>query len=205
MLILSTDPAHNISDAFDQKFTKVPTKVWECSGSFQSSWNLIKFYLQVNGFDNLFAMEVDPNGELNKLSWSTSSEIVTQRFINFQSGLLSFQTNISNAKILRLSSQKEFSKKSSALFQGLTKQCLTQKSWNSSIPWTFPLSFSIQLLPVTRWDFFHSPKLSKRELEKCWGWKWSFCRLFRKWDRFSVYLTSMPTRLLRSLRRCCKW
>ena len=47
ILIISTDPAHNLSDAFNQKIGKQPT--------------------QIKGFDNLFGLELDPEKDMNDI------------------------------------------------------------------------------------------------------------------------------------------
>ncbi|KAI9112998.1 hypothetical protein K1719_015930 [Acacia pycnantha] len=85
VLIISTDPAHNLSDAFHQRFTKTPTLV--------------------NGFTNLYAMEVDPTVEQEE----TSSEGVDSLFSELAGAIPGIDEAMSFAEMLKLVQTMDYS------------------------------------------------------------------------------------------------
>ncbi|KAJ8900165.1 hypothetical protein K2173_024805 [Erythroxylum novogranatense] len=86
VLIISTDPAHNLSDAFQQRFTKIPTLV--------------------NGFSNLYAMEIDPNVENEEIPGSEGMDNLFSELANSIPGI---DEAMSFAEMLKLVQTMDYS------------------------------------------------------------------------------------------------
>ncbi|PON85187.1 Arsenical pump ATPase [Trema orientale] len=86
VLIISTDPAHNLSDAFQQRFTKTPTLV--------------------NGFNNLYAMEVDPNVENEEVGGPDGMDSLFSELANAIPGI---DEAMSFAEMLKLVQTMDYS------------------------------------------------------------------------------------------------
>lgn len=86
VLIISTDPAHNLSDSFQQRFTKIPTLV--------------------NGFTNLFAMEVDPKVENDDL---TNDEGIDSFLSELTNAIPGVDEAMSFAEMLKLVQNMDYS------------------------------------------------------------------------------------------------
>ncbi|XP_031394741.1 ATPase ARSA2 [Punica granatum] len=86
VLIISTDPAHNLSDAFHQRFTKTPTLV--------------------NGFTNLYAMEVDPNVEHEDVGGPEGMDSLVSELANAIPGI---DEAMSFAEMLKLVQTMDYS------------------------------------------------------------------------------------------------
>lgn len=86
VLIISTDPAHNLSDAFQQRFTKTPTLV--------------------NGFSNLYAMEVDPTVENEEVGGAEGMDSLVSELANAIPGI---DEAMSFAEMLKLVQTMDYS------------------------------------------------------------------------------------------------
>ncbi|KAM3322863.1 ATPase GET3A [Capsicum chacoense] len=86
VLIISTDPAHNLSDAFQQRFTKSPTLV--------------------NGFSNLYAMEIDPTVEKEE---SVTSDGMDDFLSDLSNAIPGIDEAMSFAEMLKLVQTMDYS------------------------------------------------------------------------------------------------
>lgn len=89
VLLISTDPAHNLSDAFSQKFTKTPT--------------LIK------GFNNLYAMEIDPNSSMQEMMAQSEDPGMQAGFQELAFAIPGVDEAMSFAEVMKLVKSMDYS------------------------------------------------------------------------------------------------
>ncbi|KAJ3105379.1 Golgi to ER traffic- protein [Phlyctochytrium planicorne] len=89
VLLISTDPAHNLSDAFSQKFSKTPTLV--------------------NGFENLYAMEIDPNSSMQEMLENSQDPGLQSSFQELAFAIPGVDEAMSFAEVMKLVKSMDYS------------------------------------------------------------------------------------------------
>ncbi|KNC96015.1 ATPase GET3 [Spizellomyces punctatus DAOM BR117] len=89
VLLISTDPAHNLSDAFGQKFSKTPTLV--------------------NGYDNLYAMEIDPTGSIQEMIENAQESGVQSHLQDMAFAIPGVDEAMSFAEVMKLVKSMDYS------------------------------------------------------------------------------------------------
>jgi len=89
VLLVSTDPAHNLSDAFCQKIGREPTPI--------------------NGFDNLSAMEIDASQEAqSELEDVADDDVFGQMFADLQNSIPGIDEAMSFSELMKQVQQLDF-------------------------------------------------------------------------------------------------
>ncbi|OMJ09330.1 ATPase GET3, partial [Smittium culicis] len=89
VLLISTDPAHNLSDAFGQKFSKTPTLV--------------------NSFDNLYCMEIDPTGSIQEMIESSDAGAMNSIMQDLAFAIPGVDEAMGFAEVMKLIKNMEYS------------------------------------------------------------------------------------------------
>ncbi|KAJ1999175.1 Golgi to ER traffic- protein, partial [Coemansia sp. S85] len=88
VLLISTDPAHNLSDAFGQKFNKDPTLV--------------------SGFDNLYCMEIDPTSSIQEMIESTDNSAMNSIMQDLAFAIPGVDEAMGFAEVMKLVKSMEY-------------------------------------------------------------------------------------------------